>query len=178
MLAPVVGWVKAVFHRKAANSIKLYSLLLNNALPLLHPNATKASLDRLIKKTEISGYDECYPGFAESYDAMGDSDDETDFSKMDMGNKKGPVGRWDFETQEEYGDYMSNLEAMPRAAYQYGVKKPEGRKTRSRLGGGGQQNRKDDKAAVDRQLQQITSMINKRKQAAASEEEGGKRAKY
>ena len=26
-------------------------------------------------------------------DAIGDSDDEADFSKMDMGNKKGPVGR-------------------------------------------------------------------------------------
>ena len=25
----------------------------------------------------------------------GDSDEETDFSKMDMGNKKGPVGRYD-----------------------------------------------------------------------------------
>ena len=24
---------------------------------------------------------------------LGDSDDETDFTKMDMGNKKGPVGR-------------------------------------------------------------------------------------
>ena len=27
-------------------------------------------------------------------DAVIDSDDEADFSKMDMGNKKGPVGRW------------------------------------------------------------------------------------
>ena len=25
---------------------------------------------------------------------LGDSDDETDFTKMDMGNKKGPVGRY------------------------------------------------------------------------------------
>ena len=27
-------------------------------------------------------------------DAIGDSDDEADFSKMDLGNKKGPVGRF------------------------------------------------------------------------------------
>ncbi|VDD74142.1 unnamed protein product [Mesocestoides corti] len=133
----------------------------------------QASLERLLKKTEISGYDECYPGFAESYDAMGDSDDETDFSKMDMGNKKGPIGRWDFETQEEYGDYMSSLEAMPKAAYQYGVKKPEGRKTR-RLG-----TQKNERAQVDRQLQQITSMINKRKQLAEEAgDSGGKRLKF
>jgi IK cytokine len=50
----------------------------------------------------------------ESADAIDDSDEETDYTKMDQGNKKGPVGRWDFETQEEYSDYMSNKEAMPK----------------------------------------------------------------
>ena len=30
------------------------------------------------------------------------------------GNKKGPINRWDFETNEEYGNYMSNREALPR----------------------------------------------------------------
>ena len=39
-------------------------------------------------------YAECYPGLAEMYDATGDSDDEADYTKMDMGNKKGPVGRY------------------------------------------------------------------------------------
>ena len=46
---------------------------------------------------------------------------------MDLGNKKGPVGRWDFDTQEEYSDYMSSKEAMPKAAFQYGVKMTEGK---------------------------------------------------
>lgn len=50
----------------------------------------------------------------ESADAIDDSDDEVDYTKMDQGNKKGPVGRWDFETQEEYSDYMSNKEALPK----------------------------------------------------------------
>jgi len=50
----------------------------------------------------------------EAADAYGDSDDEVDYSKMDQGNKKGPVGRWDFDTQEEYSDYMANKEAMPK----------------------------------------------------------------
>lgn len=31
-----------------------------------------------------------------------------------QGNKKGPVGRWDFDTPEEYSEYMSNKEALPK----------------------------------------------------------------
>jgi hypothetical protein len=50
----------------------------------------------------------------ESADAIDDSDDEADYTKMDQGNKKGPVGRWDFDTQEEYSSYMSNREALPK----------------------------------------------------------------
>ena len=54
----------------------------------------------------------------ESADAIDDSDDEVDYTKMDQGNKKGPVGRWDFDTQEEYSDYMSNKEALPKYVYE------------------------------------------------------------
>ena len=43
-----------------------------------------------------------------------------------QGNKKGPVGRWDFDTPDEYADYMSKKEALPKAAFQYGVKMSEG----------------------------------------------------
>ena len=50
----------------------------------------------------------------ESADAIDDSDDEADYTKMDQGNKKGPVGRWDFDTQEEYSNYMSTKEALPK----------------------------------------------------------------
>mgnify|MGYP000010549832 FL=1 len=50
----------------------------------------------------------------EAADAVEDSDDEVDYTKMDQGNKKGPVGRWDFDTQEEYSDYMANKEALPK----------------------------------------------------------------
>ena len=88
-------------------------------------------------------------------DAVDDSDDEVDYTKMDLGNKKvtqnlnscagssikginscdftpnkqGPVGRWDFDNPEDYADYMSTKEALPKAAFQYGVKMAEGRKT-------------------------------------------------
>merc|ERR1719384_3016154 len=80
------------------------------------------------------GYAECYPGLEEMVDAIDDSDDEADYSKMDMGNKKGPVGRWDFDTPEEYADYMGSKEAMPKAAFQYGMKMNDGRKTRGKMG--------------------------------------------
>ena len=44
-------------------------------------------------------------------------------------NIQGPVGRWDFDNPEDYADYMSTKEALPKAAFQYGVKMAEGRKT-------------------------------------------------
>jgi len=62
-------------------------------------------------------YAECYPGAMEEYDATYDSDDEVDFSKMDMGNKKGPVKRWDFESEDDYNKYQSAREAMPKLVW-------------------------------------------------------------
>ncbi|RWS27678.1 IK cytokine down-regulator of HLA class II-like protein [Leptotrombidium deliense] len=106
-------------------------------------------------------YAECYPGAPENDDAILDSDDEVDYSKMDMGNKKGTIGRWDFDTAEEYGEYMSNKEAMPKAAFQYGVKMADGRKTR-RIG-----KNKDEKAKLDRDLQKINAILSKRKAESA-----------
>lgn len=112
------------------------------------------------------GYSECYPGIDTSY-AMDDSDEEVDYTKMDLGNKKGPVGRWDFDTAEEYADYMSQKEALPKAAFQYGVKMSEGRKTRGRVG------MKNEKAKLDKEWNKISSLIDKRKGPG-----GSKRAKY
>lgn len=43
-----------------------------------------------------------------------DSDEEPEYDKMDMGSKKGAVGRWDFDSQEEYSSYMGNKEATPK----------------------------------------------------------------
>merc|ERR1712107_977442 len=106
----------------------------------------------MMEASNNDGYAECYPGLAEMDDAVIDSDDEAYYSKMDMGNKKGPVGRWDFDIQEEYADYMGNKEAMPKAAFQYG------RKTRGKGLG-----KKNEKAALDREWNQIMGVINKRK---------------
>ncbi|XP_059151549.1 protein Red-like [Physella acuta] len=131
--------------------------------------AEKNRLMKLKAKTDIDSYAECYPGMMESADAIDDSDEEVDFTKMDQGNKKGPVGRWDFDTAEEYSDYMSNREALPKAAFQYGVKMSDGRRTR-RTGP------KDEKQKLDRELQQIQRIIDKRKPSSGAG--GGSEAKH
>ena len=91
-----------------------------------------------------------------------DSDDEPDFDKMDMGSKKGPVGRWDFDTAEEYSDYMGQKEAMPKAAFQYGVKMNDGRKTRRGVGP------KDEKQKLEREWQQISKIIESKRKGDAT----------
>jgi len=115
----------------------------------------------MMQTSNHDGYMECYPGLAEMDDAIGDSDDEADFSKMDLGNKKGPVGRWDFDTAEEYADYMGSKEAMPKAAFQYGMKMSDGRKTKGKIGA------KNEKAKLDKEWNQISALIDKRKAGAA-----------
>ena len=106
---------------------------------------------------EPEGYAECYPGLDEMQDAIDDSDDEVDYTKMDLGNKKGPIGRWDFDTPEEYSEYMNNKEALPKAAFQYGVKMADGRRTRKF------NKEKNEKAELDREWQKIQNIMNKRK---------------
>lgn len=111
-----------------------------------------------------SSYAECYPGLDEMNDALYDSDEEVDFTKMDSGNKKGILNRWDFDTAEEYSDYMGQREALPKAAFQFGVKMEDGRRTQRSNNKG-----KNDKAKFDKQWQQIQN-INKRKYG---DKEGG-----
>jgi len=125
----------------------------------------------MMQASNHDGYAECYPGLAEMDDAIGDSDDEADFSKMDLGNKKGPVGRWDFDTAEEYADYMGSKEAMPKAAFQYGMKMSDGRKTKGKIGA------KNEKAKLDKEWNQISALIDKRKSAGGGGG-GSKKPRY
>ncbi|XP_057313746.1 protein Red-like [Hydractinia symbiolongicarpus] len=133
-----------------------------------HKESSKKSKHK--SKEVIDSYAECYPGAMEMNDAAGDSDDDADYSKMDMGNKKGPLKRWDFENEEDYNSYMENKEAMPKAAFQFGIKMQEGRKTRSRPG------KITEKQKLDREWQQISSLIAKRKSDGGSGY-GGKKSK-
>eukprot|EP01125_Pyxidicula_operculata_P018840 TRINITY_DN6744_c0_g1_i1.p1 TRINITY_DN6744_c0_g1~~TRINITY_DN6744_c0_g1_i1.p1 ORF type:complete len:643 (+),score=203.61 TRINITY_DN6744_c0_g1_i1:6-1934(+) len=75
-------------------------------------------------------YSECYPGTYEgiSYAAY-DSEEEEDLTKMDS---KKRLKRWDFETDEAYEQYEQKREALPKAAFQFGVKVKDGRKQSKR----------------------------------------------
>lgn len=117
------------------------------------PPPPKISSTLLTKfANEPEGYAECYPGLEEMNDAIDDSDDEADYTKMDSGNKK-TRSRFDFETQEEYSDYMNAKEALPKAAFQFGVKMQDGRKSRKH------KNEKSEKAELDREWQKIQVMF-------------------
>ncbi|KAJ9538471.1 hypothetical protein OSB04_031204 [Centaurea solstitialis] len=129
-------------------------------------------------------YSECYPGYQEYNREVVDSDDEDDLSKMDMGGRvcvssssslllprglrilaKGRLHRWDFETDEEWATYNEQKEAMPKAAFQFGVKMQDGRKTRKQ--------NKDQK--ITNELHQISKLLAKKKmqKGETNDESGG-----
>ncbi|CAJ0942028.1 unnamed protein product, partial [Mesorhabditis belari] len=116
-------------------------------------------------------YAECYPmGLVEMVGE--DSDEEADFSKMDS-NKKGLIKRWDFDHEEDFEKYQGSREALPKAAYQFGVKMNDGRKTRKM----GAQDAKTVERKLDRELNEINKIIDKRKQGTDAGE-SSKRPKY
>jgi len=129
------------------------------------PEKPKSTSEKLAQK-QADCYSECYPGM--DCDDVVDSDDDADFSKMDQGNKKGPVGRWDFETTEEYSDYMSHKEALPKAAFQFGVKMADGRKTR-------RVKPQTERQKLEREWKQISKILEKRQDHSQG---GGKKPKY
>ncbi|KAH9317338.1 hypothetical protein KI387_019107, partial [Taxus chinensis] len=110
-------------------------------------------------------YSECYPGYQEYNREIVDSDDDDDLSKMDMGGRaKGRLHRWDFETEEEWAKYNEQKEAMPKAAFQFGVKMQDGRKTRKQ--------NKDQK--LNNELHKINKILDrKKKEKADAYDDGG-----
>jgi len=109
-------------------------------------------------------YSECYPGYQEYNNEIAGSDDEDDLSKMDMGGRaKGRLHRWDFETEEEWAKYNDQKEAMPKAAFQFGVKMQDGRKTRKQ--------NKDQKLTND--LHKINKILARKKGEKDGAEDGG-----
>merc|ERR1719419_2074689 len=118
--------------------------------------ASKSKAEQMIQKQSTDCYSECYPGM-NLYDAIDSDDEGPDYTKMDQGNKKGPLGRWDFENPEEYGAYMNSKEAMPKAAFQFGVKMADGRKTR-------RVKPNNDRQKLEREWQKISKIIEKRKE--------------
>ncbi|PVH61394.1 hypothetical protein PAHAL_3G023800 [Panicum hallii] len=109
-------------------------------------------------------YSECYPGYQEYNNEIAGSDDEDDLSKMDMGGRaKGRLHRWDFETEEEWAKYNDQKEAMPKAAFQFGVKMQDGRKTRK--------HNKDQKLTND--LHKINKILARKKGEKDGADDGG-----
>ncbi|KAH7405094.1 hypothetical protein KP509_15G055900 [Ceratopteris richardii] len=101
-----------------------------------------------------SSYSECYPGYQEYNREVVDSDEDEDLTKMDMGGRaKGRLHRWDFETEEDWAKYNEQKEAMPKAAFQFGVKMQDGRKTRKQ--------NKDQK--LNNELHKINQIIDRKK---------------
>jgi len=98
-------------------------------------------------------YAECYPDYQEFGNELVDSDDE-DLTKMDTGKNHGHLGRQDFDNEEQWAAYNAKREALPKAAFQFGVKKSDGRKShRAMTKGDG----RDQKLAT--QLNQIRTII-------------------
>jgi len=100
-------------------------------------------------------YSECYPGSFEtaSY-AFEESDEEEDLSKMDLGTKRNKLKRWDFDDEESWNAYNDQREAMPKAAFQFGVKMADGRKTR--------RTPKDKDQKLNTDLNKINAILKKR----------------
>ena len=66
---------------------------------------------------------------------------------------KGCLHWWDFETEEEWATYNEQKEAMPKAAFQFGVKMQDGRKTRKQ--------KRDQK--LNNELHQINKILTRKK---------------
>jgi IK cytokine len=101
-------------------------------------------------------YTECYPGAYETSLAY-ESDEEEDITKMDLGSKRSKLKRWDFDDEESWNAYNDQREAMPKAAFQFGVKMADGRKTRRT---------KENK--VEKDLQKINQILKKRAEDAVA----------
>ncbi|CAG8460706.1 8042_t:CDS:2 [Diversispora eburnea] len=71
-------------------------------------------------------------------------------------NKKAQLSRWDFDTEEEWQAYKNNVTAMPKSAFQFGVKTGDGRRTR-RSG-----KELTEKQKLDRDFQKISKIIERK----------------
>lgn len=71
-------------------------------------------------------------------------------TKMDMG-KKNKLHRWNFDSEEAWSAYNDRREALPKAAFQFGVKMSDGRKTKKNQG-------KNKERKLDRELKKINEV--------------------
>ena len=90
-----------------------------------------------------------------SYQFQISKQSSADFKHRFQGNRKGPIKRWDFDNEEDYERYQGQREAMPKAAYQFGVKMNAGRKTRKSVAAASEKK-------IDRELEKINRILDAR----------------
>ncbi|CAG8761824.1 6920_t:CDS:2 [Cetraspora pellucida] len=118
-------------------------------------------------------------GTRESAYDSGHSDSDSDGTGVehtirDQGvtkNKKAQLSRWDFDTEEEWQAYKDNVTAMPKSAFQFGVKTGDGRKTR-RSG-----RELTEKQKLDRDWQKISRIMEQKYGTEEVGEDGVSRKK-
>jgi len=112
-----------------------------------------AKQQRGVAMNATAEYDDIYPttGDFETYDS------DEDLSKMDPGTTKykKDLKPWDFDNDQEWEQHKANREVLPKAAFQFGVKMSDGRKTR-RVSKPG---KKDTKTKLDYEMNQINKIL-------------------
>ncbi|KAG0231230.1 hypothetical protein BGW42_000385 [Actinomortierella wolfii] len=98
-----------------------------------------------------------------AYDSEDDGDDnETGATILvDQGthkNKRAQLGRFDFDSEESFNQYKDSIEAVPKSAFQFGVKKGDGRRT-GKWDDKSKHLSKDEK--LDRDWQRISRLMEK-----------------
>ncbi|KAF8983448.1 hypothetical protein BGZ52_000887 [Haplosporangium bisporale] len=97
-----------------------------------------------------------------AYDSDEDEDEGLSTILMDQGthkNKRAQLSRFDFDTEEGFNRYKDTVEAVPKTAFQFGVKMSDGRKTGKWDDGKGKGLTKDEK--LDRDWQRISRLMEK-----------------
>ncbi|KAJ3008032.1 hypothetical protein HKX48_008808 [Thoreauomyces humboldtii] len=97
-------------------------------------------------------------------DDSGSDGDEPDLSQMDMGvkqNKRRQLGRFDFDTEEEWFAYKDEQVHLPKAAFQFGVKASDGRQKSGSKRGGSEGKKNGGKKNMDAKLNKEFQQLNK-----------------
>ncbi|KAG2488795.1 hypothetical protein HYH03_012595 [Edaphochlamys debaryana] len=113
-------------------------------------------------EADDDAYAECYPGMAGFVGALVDSDDEGaggDLESMDSKQAGKGKTRADFATDEEWQKHKESRETLPRAAFQYGVKRADGRKSHKELEKGAVAESKQQKQKLEGQLKKIERIL-------------------
>ncbi|KAF9414399.1 hypothetical protein BGZ94_000405, partial [Podila epigama] len=110
--------------------------------PMSEPEAPKPKKVRGLQELEVDEDADYYSAYGlgtgsrnlgnTAYDSDEDEDEGESTILMDQGthkNKRAQKGRFDFDTEEGFNRYKDTVEAVPKTAFQFGVKMSDGRKT-------------------------------------------------